>query len=121
MITLSGNFQVVPKQRARMGRNGFYTPSRTVECEQSIQRVIMSANIEKIAKPLAITVDVTFFIKKKHPRKVPSVRPDLDNLVKTILDASNKLVWDDDSQIVKISAMKTYADFWGWEMTVTSF
>lgn len=40
----------------------------------------------------------------KHERK------DVDNLVKFVLDALNKKVYKDDSQIVKITASKQYSD-----------
>lgn len=34
------------------------------------------------------------------------LRGDLDNYVKTVLDALNGVAWDDDSQVVKITAIK---------------
>ena len=38
------------------------------------------------------------------------VRPDLDNLQKFILDCLNDLVFEDDSQVIQISARKCYSD-----------
>ncbi|WP_180548886.1 RusA family crossover junction endodeoxyribonuclease [Staphylococcus haemolyticus] len=37
-------------------------------------------------------------------------KPDIDNLMKTVLDAANKKVWQDDNQIVEISSLKQYAE-----------
>lgn len=37
----------------------------------------------------------------------PTGRPDIDNIVK-LMDSFNKVVWKDDTQIVKISACKFY-------------
>lgn len=37
-------------------------------------------------------------------------KPDIDNLIKTVLDAANKKVWQDDNQIVEISSLKQYAE-----------
>ena len=34
------------------------------------------------------------------------LRGDLDNYIKTILDALNGVAWDDDSQVVKIIGIK---------------
>lgn len=34
------------------------------------------------------------------------LRGDLDNYVKTVLDALNGVAWPDDSQVVKITAIK---------------
>jgi Holliday junction resolvase RusA-like endonuclease len=36
-------------------------------------------------------------------------RPDIDNLLKLVLDALNGVVWADDAQVVSITATKVYA------------
>lgn len=53
------------------------------------------------------------FTKKKidlarQGKLFPTTKPDIDNIVKTILDALNGIAFDDDSQIVRIRATKTY-------------
>jgi Holliday junction resolvase RusA-like endonuclease len=35
-------------------------------------------------------------------------RPDLDNLIKTVLDALNGIAYTDDKQIVRLGATKAY-------------
>ncbi|WP_145422770.1 RusA family crossover junction endodeoxyribonuclease [Staphylococcus haemolyticus] len=37
-------------------------------------------------------------------------KPDIDNLIKTVLDAANEKVWNDDNQIVEIHSFKQYAE-----------
>lgn len=37
-------------------------------------------------------------------------KPDVDNLIKTVLDAANKHVWQDDNQVVHIESYKMYAE-----------
>ena len=37
-------------------------------------------------------------------------KPDIDNLIKTVLDAANKHLWKDDNQIVEVRSFKKYAD-----------
>ncbi|MDK8537253.1 RusA family crossover junction endodeoxyribonuclease [Staphylococcus haemolyticus] len=37
-------------------------------------------------------------------------KPDIDNLIKTVLDAANEKVWNDDKQIVEINSLKQYAE-----------
>jgi len=39
-----------------------------------------------------------------------TVKPDLDNLIKFILDCGNKVLWEDDNIIFDIHAKKYYAD-----------
>jgi Holliday junction resolvase RusA-like endonuclease len=41
----------------------------------------------------------------------PAVKPDIDNLVKAILDALNGgIAYEDDKQIVELTAVKLYGD-----------
>ena len=49
---------------------------------------------------------------------VPAVRPDLDNYVKTVLDACNAIMWDDDGKVVAIVASKVYAIEAGTDVNV---
>ena len=37
-----------------------------------------------------------------------AVKPDLDNLVKSVLDALNDVAWHDDAQIVELHVSKHY-------------
>ena len=55
------------------------------------------------------------FSKKKAARALdgliqPTTKPDLDNVAKTVLDALNGVVWQDDSEITSLTVMKTYGE-----------
>ena len=41
---------------------------------------------------------------------VPMKKPDIDNLIKFILDCLNGILFDDDSQIIEVKARKCYSD-----------
>ena len=40
----------------------------------------------------------------------PTKKPDIDNIVKIVLDALNKYVFEDDNQITKLDVEKVYAE-----------
>lgn len=47
------------------------------------------------------------------------VKPDTDNYIKSTLDAMNGVLWEDDSQIVKLTAEKRYGERGKIIITVT--
>ena len=59
--------------------------------------------------PIALTV--SFLLERAKSNKKPhhTQKPDLDNLVKTVLDSLNGLAFDDDSQVIRIEAQKYFA------------
>ena len=49
--------------------------------------------------------------KEKESKTIrPIVRPDVDNYAKSVLDGLDKIVWQDDSQIVSLITNKYYSD-----------
>jgi len=101
----------VAKARARTSNGHAYTPEKTKAAEEMI-KIYLQANHAPLFKG-AVSVHLIFdFIRPKsvsQKREYPTVVPDLDNLTKLVLDAANKILWDDDSQIVQIYAGKRYA------------
>ncbi|UTH14913.1 RusA family crossover junction endodeoxyribonuclease [Macrococcus equipercicus] len=51
---------------------------------------------------------IKVFIKEALFGTYHSKKPDIDNLVKTVLDAANKHIWIDDGQIVSMVTEKRY-------------
>jgi len=111
----------VAKGRARTGQGRHYTPARTRAAEQVIRLAAIQAIREQgwqmpdPGVPLQLDVAFCFPIPKATrkadvPRMAGAPRaskPDLDNLIK-ILDALNGVVWPDDAQVCRISAVKRY-------------
>lgn len=89
-----------PKQRARKGKgNRHYTPAETVRYEDAVRA------IGSLRKPPGWPMDgeyrlyVVAYFADRRPR-------DVDNVVKAVSDALNKVAFDDDNQVVKVSAEK---------------
>ena len=63
-------------------------------------------------KPIAIVLEFKMPCPKSLPKtqwRLPAKRPDLDKMIRSILDALTGIVFKDDSQVVTITAMKRYA------------
>jgi len=72
--------------------------------------------------PLSLELTFTFECPKSRKKKKEvyhSVKPDLDNIIKYIMDVGNGTLWYDDQQVVKIAAVKVYGDVAGTEITVS--
>lgn len=56
--------------------------------------------------PLMVRVD--FHFHHREPRYYHAQRPDIDNLLKAVMDVMNGLVWADDCQIDALTATKKF-------------
>lgn len=68
---------------------------------------------------VAVAMDFHLARPKTSRRKWPTVRPDLDNLSKGLMDAMNGILWADDGQVVQQMISKRYADHPGLQVTVS--
>ena len=113
-----GCFQVdgdpVAMGRPRFTRNGrVYTPKKTEEAVNHIASVAAEMIPYRECGDM-FDVSIQFYHKRpKRFKKGPAVRkptkPDIDNLIKTVLDGLNRSgIWKDDNQVVSIRANKYY-------------
>jgi Holliday junction resolvase RusA-like endonuclease len=118
-IIIPGRIQ--PKERPRFdSRHGrVYTPKAT---RNSNNLIAWHARKVRPAEPFIGPVDVRIVFVLPKTKKNRSVyatsRTDLDNLVKTVCDALNRIIWKDDAQVVSLSAYKTRGDDPRTEITV---
>ena len=102
------------KGRHRTMKNGHsYPDPETVKAEQLIQlHVGQKWNQAPLDEPLRVEVYSYFERPKSKPKKVVYMtgKPDVDNLLKTIGDSLNGILWRDDSVIVEGSVRKRYCD-----------
>ena len=103
------------KGRPRFTRRGFsYTPKETRDAEALLRKQTL-IQLPKDFKLLdqALSISIIFYIKRPKSKKKAIhciTRPDIDNYVKTVLDAFNSIVFTDDSIIVELYAKKVYGD-----------
>ncbi len=93
----------VPKQRPRLGRNGrVYTPGSTKDHQRELADLVRSRLVG--AEPdgeWAYGIRAVFYVQT-HQRK------DVDNMLKTVLDAMNRLIFCDDSQVKELMGWSVY-------------
>jgi len=74
----------------------FFTPKQTVVYEQFVSEVAA----EKIKKPFEGKISVQIFIHLTENSR----KPDIDNVIKSVLDGMSKVVYNDDAQVVELYA-----------------
>lgn len=126
MIEIMIDGEAVGKGRPRVYKNHGITRAVTPEKTRSYEAKIKAAYIEKyggtVAYPdqaLSVRILINTGVpksisKKKHQEMLqgmirPTKKPDLDNVIKIILDGLNGLAYGDDKQVVELKALKCYA------------
>lgn len=120
--------QPVGKGRARVSTHGgfarAYTPEKTAVYENLVKLSYMQEVADKPLKKLAGAIRVQIlayyampksFSKKKRDAAMrgdvtPLIKPDLDNVIKSVCDGLNGVAYDDDKQITFITAAKYYSE-----------
>lgn len=110
------------KDRPRFTKHGgAYSTDTTVKYELLVGTMYRSAGGREIEKgiPIQVHISAVYPIPKKSKLQMqmmrdnqirPTGKPDIDNVVKIILDGLNRCAWHDDSQVVDVSAEKLYGD-----------
>lgn len=125
MIKFTVYGEPVAQGRPRFSTQGGFTraydPKKSSDFKQYVRLVASEiAPTELLSEALQVTVDVYRTIPKSFSKKKtemaksgalrPTSKPDVDNYVKGIKDALNKVIWKDDSQIVTLTVRKWYSD-----------
>jgi len=124
MFTIYG--EPVPKGRPRFSTKGkfpvAYTPEKTKNYESDVGMMAKAAM--GASKPLEGALEafiyVTFAVPASYSKKRTEAclsgqekhtkKPDLDNVVKSVIDGMDKIVFENDSQFTSIHATKVYGE-----------
>lgn len=115
------------KQRPRVckikGRSIAYTPKETSVYEDHVKFIynqIYSGITFDKDESVALDIVAYYAMPKSTSKKtkekmlagmiLPTVKPDVDNIIKIIADALNKVAYKDDKQLVAVSCQKFYSD-----------
>lgn len=118
ILTISG--EPVGKGRPRFYGGHAVTPPKTREYEERIRELFAYSQLKMIEGPVSVEVLAYYKIPKsatksrkenmRSGKEKPTIKPDIDNVIKAICDALNGYAYEDDKQIVQLSAVKGYAD-----------
>ncbi|MBO5715062.1 MAG: RusA family crossover junction endodeoxyribonuclease [Clostridia bacterium] len=109
------------KGRPRFTRSGHaFTPQATRDYEKLIAEEYKAAKGDTLDGYIKVNIKAYYKIPKatsKEKRGMiergllkPAVKPDIDNVIKAILDGLNGVAYHDDNQVVYVDAEKFYAD-----------
>ena len=109
-----------PRMNTRTGRA--YTPTNTKLYEYSLRQWFIRAYpyFKPIESRVKVSIIAYFDIPKSTSKKKeaemlkdnisPTKKPDIDNIIKIVLDAMNKFAFKDDTQVTKLEVEKKYAE-----------
>lgn len=116
MIDLVIYGKPIGKARPRFGRNKgtgkvvTFTPQKTKNYEQEIATTAQCAMFGKTLMEGPVKVEIKAFFHHKTKEGFHVSRPDLDNIVKAILDGLNGVVFQDDAAVAMLLASKQYVN-----------
>ena len=115
--------EVVGKQRPRLTKTGHvYTPRKTASYEAYIRLAFQEKypDFKPLEEALKLEIIAYYPIPKSVAAKkreamlsnqvLPTKKPDIDNVLKSVLDALNGIAYKDDVFITDISISKRYAE-----------
>jgi crossover junction endodeoxyribonuclease RusA len=101
-----------------IGNNRFietskFLPAWRAEVKRAAQHAVEVNGWEPVSGP--VELEVMFYLERPATisatkRPYPIVPPDIDKLLRAVGDSLTGVVYDDDSQVIRTLAWKTYAD-----------
>jgi len=119
------------KQRPKWFKHGTYTPEKTVSYESYVKELFATkySTFMPVGSALTLVIWAGLLIPKSASKKKvgmmklgiikPTKRPDVDNILKTVMDALEKLAYKNDSQICHVVIDKDYSERPRLEITIS--
>lgn len=115
IFKIEGKIKSKDRPRTNFYSKSIYTPKATTDYEKKIRKEIKGTRLDGA---ISIELECHFCLPKNISKKKRAEllgkpclkRPDLDNIEKIYLDAFNKVLYDDDKQVYKMSATKVWDD-----------
>jgi len=134
MVTFKVDGVPVPKGRARYVRRGNHISTYTPEKTRTYETLIKDAARQAMGVSEALQTPVSLYLYIRVPipasatkkrlqaiadgSEKPTKKPDASNVLKSVEDGMNGVVYKDDSQIVNIHVTKVYSSEPGVDICV---
>lgn len=121
-FVIQGKAQAKQRPRFNTHTGRTYTPNKTSNYENWVKICYLEKYKDKelMDKPLRVTIRAFLEIPKSTSKKkkqqmldneiLPMVKPDTDNIAKSILDSLNGIAYKDDKQVAELIVYKFYND-----------
>lgn len=106
------------KQRPRVVRGHAFTPQETKDYELMIANLCRAMHGRMIDGYVKVFIKAVYLVPKSYAKKrkeqimrkeiLPAIKPDIDNIIKIVLDGLNGVAYKDDAQVIEVTAKKTY-------------
>lgn len=114
--------KIIGKGRPRLNSytGKVYTPTRTKDYESLVEQyfLLKYPRYKTVEGRAKVQITAYFEVPKSTSKSIkeqmlgksisPIKKPDIDNIVKVVLDSMNKFAFKDDTQITKIEVEKVY-------------
>jgi Holliday junction resolvase RusA-like endonuclease len=137
MVTFKLDADPVGKQRARYARRGNFVQTYTPDKTRNYEALLKDAAIEAMgsSEPLETPVSLYLYIRVPIPKSFskkkvqeclngseqPMKKPDSSNVLKSVEDAMNGVVYKDDCQIINHHMTRVYSTLAGVDICVKEY
>lgn len=114
--------KIIGKGRPRLNTytGSVYTPTRTKDYESLVEQyfLLKYPRYKTVEGRAKVSIVAYFEVPKSTSKSMkeqmlensisPTKKPDIDNIIKVVLDSMNKFAFKDDTQITKVDVEKVY-------------
>jgi len=118
---MKGFISIVPMGAVRITRRGIHVDKymkRYLSYKQEISLRMKAMGFEPVESMLIVKIRFYMPVPKSYSKKKRESllgqphgkKPDSDNLIKSVFDAANSVLWKDDAQVFRVEAEKIYSE-----------
>ena len=118
MVVIEG--KIKGKARPRFFNGHAITPKDTINYENWVRLCYQQQDGRRLEGAIRVSITIYYKIPNSYSKKrvqairegreYPCKKPDIDNCAKVILDALNKIAYEDDKQVTELTVLKRWTE-----------